>query len=92
MVIKTGCSIYEDVNWNGGGEFVYLELNKYNQIFIEKIETAKDTKALLNIWEQMKVKSYLNYNVDIKKQDEHLEEFKALNLAEQKQHFCELFG
>ncbi len=87
---KTGCSIYEDVNWNGGGEFVYLELNKYNQIFIEKIETAKDTKALLNIWEQMKVKSYLNYNVDIKKQDEHLEEFKALNLAEQKQHFCEL--
>jgi adenine-specific DNA-methyltransferase len=38
----------------------------------------------------MKVKSFLNYNVDIKKQDEHLEEFKALSLAEQKQHLCEL--
>jgi adenine-specific DNA-methyltransferase len=77
-------------NWQGGGSFVYLELKKYNQTFIEQIEEAKDTEALLQIWEQMKVKSFLNYNVDIKKQDEHLEEFKALSLAEQKQHLCEL--
>ncbi len=78
------------VNWQGGGSFIYLELKKYNQSFIEQIEEAKDTKALLQIWEQMKAKSFLNYNVDIKKQDEHLEEFKALALAEQKQHLCEL--
>jgi len=77
-------------NWQGGGSFVYLELKKYNQTFIEQIEAAKDTEALLQIWEQMKAKSFLNYNVDIKKQDEHLEEFKALSLAEQKQHLCEL--
>lgn len=72
------------------GEFVYLELKKYNQTFIEQIESAKDTKALLKIWEQMKEKSFLNYNVDIKKQDEHIEDFKKLSLAEQKQHLCEL--
>lgn len=78
------------VNWQGGGSFVYLELKKYNQTFIEQIQEAKDTEALLQIWEQMKAKSFLNYNVDIKKQDEHLEEFKALSLAEQKQHLCEL--
>lgn len=76
--------------WQGGGSFVYLELKKYNQTFIEQIEEAKDTEALLQIWEQMKAKSFLNYNVDIKKQDEHLEDFKALRLAEQKQHLCEL--
>ncbi|WP_313382332.1 site-specific DNA-methyltransferase [Proteiniphilum saccharofermentans] len=86
----TGISEDEDVNWQGGGSFIYLELKKYNQSFIEQIEEAKDTKALLQIWEQMKAKSFLNYNVDIKKQDEHLEEFKALALAEQKQHLCEL--
>ncbi len=78
------------VNWQGGGSFVYLELKKYNQTFIEQIKEAKDIKALLQIWEQMKAKSFLNYNVDIKKQDEHLEDFKALSLAEQKQHLCEL--
>jgi adenine-specific DNA-methyltransferase len=82
--------ISKSVNWQGGGSFIYLELKKYNQSFIEQIEEAKDTKALLQIWEQMKAKSFLNYNVDIKKQDEHLEEFKALALAEQKQHLCEL--
>ena len=82
--------ISKSVNWQGGGSFVYLELKKYNQTFIEQIEEAKDSKALLQIWEQMKAKSFLNYNVDIKKQDEHLEEFKALSLAEQKQHLCEL--
>jgi adenine-specific DNA-methyltransferase len=77
-------------NWQGGGSFVYLKLKKYNQAFIQLIEEAKDSETLLNVWEQMKTKSFLNYNVDIKKQDEHLEEFKALTLAEQKQHLCEL--
>ena len=82
--------ISKSVNWQGGGSFVYLELKKYNQTFIEQIQEAQNTEALLEIWEQMKAKSFLNYNVDIKKQDEHLEEFKALSLAEQKQHLCEL--
>jgi adenine-specific DNA-methyltransferase len=84
-------------NWKGGGSFTYLELKKYNQNFIEQIEEARDlpdrqagTKALLEIWEQMKAKSFLNYNVDIKKQEEHIEDFKALSLKEQKQHLCEL--
>lgn len=85
---QTGIS--KSVNWQGGGEFIYLELKKYNQAFIEQIEEAKTTDELLQIWEQMKEKSFLNYNVDIQKQEAHLEEFKALSLAEQKQHLCEL--
>ena len=82
--------ISKSVNWKGGGSFVYLELKKYNQTFIEQIASASSATQLLEIWEQMKAKSFLNYNVDIKKQDEHLEDFKALSLAEQKQHLCEL--
>jgi adenine-specific DNA-methyltransferase len=83
-------SLSEKVDWQGGGSFTYLELKKYNQTFIEQIEDAKDSKKLLEIWEQMKAKSFLNYNVDIKKQDEHMNEFEALSLAEQKQHLCEI--
>jgi adenine-specific DNA-methyltransferase len=82
--------ISKSVNWQGGGAFVYLELKKYNETFIEQIEEAKDTETLLQIWELMKTKSFLNYNVDIKKQDEHIEEFKKLSLKEQKQHLCEI--
>lgn len=77
-------------NWQGGGEFVYLELKKYNQTFIEKIEEAIDTSELLNIWKEMKEHSFLNYNVDIKKQNEHLEDFKTLELKKQKEHLIEI--
>ena len=86
----TAKRVQKVIEQNEAGNFIYLELKKYNQTFIEQIEEAKDTNALLKIWEQMKAKSFLNYNVDIKKQDEHLEDFKALSFAEQKQHLCEL--
>lgn len=82
--------ISERINWHGGGSFTYLELKKYNQTFIEQIEEAKDSKALLDIWDQMKERSFLNYNVDIKKQEEHIEEFKQLPVEQQKQHLIEL--
>lgn len=82
--------ISKAVNWKGGGEFIYLELKKYNQTFVEQIESAKDTKAVLKIWEEMKAKSFLNYNVDLQKQEAHIEDFKALTLEEQKQHLVAL--
>jgi adenine-specific DNA-methyltransferase len=82
--------ISKAVNWTGGGEFVYFELKKSNQNFIEQVESAKDTKTVLKIWEEMKTKSFLNYNVDLQKQEAHIEEFKALTLEEQKQHLVEL--
>lgn len=82
--------VSKTLKWQGGGEFVYLELKKYNENFVEQIEASKDTKALLKIWEDMKAKSFLNYNVDLKKQEAHIEEFKALTLTEQKQHLVEL--
>jgi adenine-specific DNA-methyltransferase len=85
---QTGIS--KEVNWKDGGSFTYLELKKYNQTFIDQIEEAKDSKALLKIWEQMKEKSFLNYNIDIQKQDEHIEEFKQLELKQQKEHLVEL--
>ena len=78
--------ISKKYKWKGGGSFIYLELKKYNQLFIEQIEKAKDTEILLKIWEEMKSKSFLNYNVDIKKQDEYIEEFKKLDLKQQKEH------
>ncbi|ROI14442.1 DNA methyltransferase [Epilithonimonas hominis] len=87
---KTGIS--KSVNWQGGGSFIYLELKKYNQTFIEKIDEAKNSESLLLIWEEMKAKSFLNYNVDIQKQEQHIEDFKLLSLNEQKQHLCELLN
>ena len=92
IILGESSGISKSVNWQGGGSFIYLELKKYNQTFIEKIEGAKDSESLLQIWEEMKSKSFLNYNVDIKKQEQYLEDFKLLSLKEQKQHLCELLN
>lgn len=67
-----------------------MELKKYSQTFIEQIVSASSATELLGILEQMKAKSFLNYNVDIKKQEAHSKDFKQLSLEEQKQHLCEL--
>lgn len=82
--------ISKSVNWKGGGEFVYLELKKYNQTFIEQIEAAQTNKEILDIWQEMKAKSFLNYNVDLQKQEAHIEEFKALPMTAQKQHLVSI--
>jgi adenine-specific DNA-methyltransferase len=85
-----GKGISKEVGFKGGGNFIYFELKKNNEFFTEQVNMATNNKELMNIWEQMKAKSFLNYNMDIKKQDQHLEEFKTLTIAEQKQHLCEI--
>ncbi len=75
---------------NQEGSFIYFELKKYNEIFIEQIQEANTTAQLLAIWEAMKERSFLNYNIDIKAQNAHIEEFKALNIEQQKQLLVEL--
>jgi adenine-specific DNA-methyltransferase len=82
--------ISKSVNWQGGGSFVYLELKKYDEIFIEQIEGAKDTEALLQIWEQMKAKSFFKYSVDLKAFQNNIEEFKQFDIKKQKGILCEL--
>ena len=76
--------ISDDVDWRGGGSFVYLELKKYNQVFIDEIESATKTDELLTVWEKMKQKAFFRFNVDMQKFDEGIEEFKALTLEQQK--------
>ena len=85
---QTGIS--KNLDWKGGGSFVFIELKKYNQLFIEKIMNADNTDALFKIWNEIKNKSFLNYNVDIKKQDDLIEDFKGLKLQEQKKLLLEI--
>lgn len=75
---------------NQQGSFIYFELKKYNEIFIEQIQEANTSEELLEIWEAMKERSFLNYNIDIKAQDNHIEEFKSLSIEQKKQHLVQL--
>ena len=83
---STGVS--KDVNWQGGGSFVYAELKNDAQDFKESILKATTTEELLELFNTAKTSSFLSYRVDPKKLKEA--EFKELSLAEQKQVLSEL--
>jgi adenine-specific DNA-methyltransferase len=73
----------------GGGVFVYLELAKWNETFVEKIKRAKTKEELNNIWETMKEKAFLSYKVDIKSVDENAKDFEDLSIEDQKRFLLE---
>ena len=75
-------------------EFIYCELKKYNQEFIEQIEDAKSTDELLNIRESMKEKAYFKYNFDMQKFEENMDYFKnwTNSLKEQKELLVEVLN
>ena len=76
--------ISEDVNWQGGGSFIFAELKRSNALFSDKIEAAKDTQTLWKIWEDMKHSRYISHKVDPKEINEQKTEFEELSLEEQK--------
>ena len=80
--------ISKDVEWQGGGSFVYCELKNDVQDFLNKVENALSSEELVELLEKVKKSSFLSYRVDAKKL--HKEEFNNLSLFEQKQLLVEL--
>jgi len=67
------------VNWHGGGDFIYCELMKYNEAFMERIEAAKSSKELLNIWQEMAEGSFLNWYVNPQVPEDAAKTFEAIS-------------
>lgn len=57
--------ISKDVEWSWWWEFVYMEIMQENESFINKIKNAKNIKDLLEIYNQIKYREFINYKVDI---------------------------
>lgn len=81
--------ISQAVNWLGGGSFVYCELAKANEQFIDDIEAAETHEALTAIWKQMQATGFLNYKINLSSFDENATDFAALSLDDQKRFLME---
>ena len=81
--------VSKEVGWKGGGDFVYLELMKWNENFVKKIQKAKTKEELRKLWETMKEKAFLSYKVDIKAIDEDAKDFEDLSIEDQKRFLLE---
>jgi len=87
--------ISKSVNWQGGGDFVYCELMKYNEAFMECIQAAKSSEELMQIWREMAENSFLNWYVNPAMPEEAVNDFIALGnepngLEKQKHLLAEL--
>jgi adenine-specific DNA-methyltransferase len=86
---KSGIS--KSVNWQGGGDFIYCELMKYNEAFMDRIQAAKSSAELVQIWREMAEGSFLNWYVNPAKPEEAVKDFEAIGaLEKQKKLLAEL--
>ena len=82
-------SLALELNWQGGGSFVYCELAKLNQNFVERIETATDGE-LVGIWNDMLKSGFISCKVnpsDINLEDK---DFTELSLDDKKRFLMEM--
>jgi adenine-specific DNA-methyltransferase len=80
----------KSVNWQGGGSFVYCELAESNQAFVDGVQDAKTSEALLAIWSDLQSKAFLSYRVNPKAFNESMSNFAELSTEDQKMFLIEV--
>lgn len=85
---RTGVSKLLD--WQGGGSFVYCELAKANEVFVERIREAKSNQELCALWQTMQDKAFLSYRVQVSAINSSFSDFEALPLDDQKRFLIEV--
>ncbi len=85
---QTGIS--EDVGWKGGGEFVYCELMKLNQRFIEEVKSADSKNDAEKVWERIKDSGFISHKLNVEEFDKAKLGFEKLSLEEQKRFMVEI--
>ena len=82
--------ISKDVNWQGGGSFIYAELLEYNQKYISQIQEAKTKEDVLRVWEEMNEKAFLSFQFNKDIFNERLDAFKTATLETMQQYLIEI--
>lgn len=77
--------ISTDVDWQGGGSFIYAELAKENQEIIDSIINSSSKEELNQQIDNLLNNGILNYEVDFDKFTNTKKEFSELALEDQKE-------
>lgn len=67
VVLGDDKGISQDVNWQGGGSFVYVELMELNQVYMNKIDQASTKEELAELWDELDKNADLNFQLDKEK-------------------------
>ena len=77
------------LEWTGGGSFVSCELEKLNQNFVDRIETATDGE-LVGIWNDMLKTGFISCKVNPSDIDLEDKDFTELSLDDKKRLLMEM--
>ncbi len=78
--------ISKSVKWQGGDDFIYCELMRYNQTYMDKIQAAQSSTELVALWQEIAENSFLNWYVNAELPQEALDYFKAIDDLEAQKH------
>ena len=62
--------------------FVYFELKEYNQAFMDKIQAAQSSEALVALWRDIAENSFLNWYVNAKIPEDAVKDFIEIGQTE----------
>ena len=75
--------ISKSVDWQGGGDFVSMELAPFNEIYKQQILKCNTTDEFMSIYDEMREKAFLDYRYDLVKELKGDKEFTDLDFSEQ---------
>ena len=75
---------------NGSNNFIYAELLKYNQVYLDQIQEANTKETLVEIWQEMKEKAFLAYQFDTETFDARIDAFKTGTIEQMQKYLLEL--
>lgn len=79
-----------ELNWQGGGSFVYCELAKLNQNFVDEIEKATTDEDLTKLYADILETGFISYKVNPTDIDTNSEDFIKLSIDDKKKLLMEL--
>jgi adenine-specific DNA-methyltransferase len=74
----------------GAGGFLYMELARANEAFVEGVRDAPDEAALRALWARMRETAFLSYRFDTREFDPEADDFAVLPLEEKKAVMLEM--
>ena len=78
--------ISKSVGWQSGGDFIYCELMRYNQAYMDKIQSAHSSEALVALWRDIAENAFLNWYVNPEIPEEAINDFIAIDDVEKQRH------
>jgi adenine-specific DNA-methyltransferase len=82
--------ISQSANWHGGGSFVYCELAKSNQNFVEAAERATTDEELTDLLSQILKTGFISSKVNPADINDNADDFAALSIDDKKRFIIEL--